>query len=337
MNRPDAQRHLAGLIGGYHLTQAVHVAARLGVADLLRDGPQDAAQLARAAGADGPSLRRVLRALVGCGVFAEEAGRFRLTELSELLCSDAPGSLLAAALTVGDVHYAAFGELLHSVRTGRPGFDRAFGAPFFDHLAAHADAAESFDAAMADLRGRTAAALLEAFDFAGVGTLADVGGGTGALLAAVLPRHPTMRGILIDLPDVVERARPHLRAAGLEGRCALAGGDFFEAVPAGADAYVLRHVIHDWDDDRAVRLLSNCRAAMHGDGRLLLVESVLGPDGGPSLADALDLMMLALTGGRERTEQEYAELLSAAGLRLARVIPTAAEVHVLEAVREDGP
>jgi hypothetical protein len=334
VNRHDARRQLAALIGGYFLTQAVHVAARLGIADLLCDGPQDAERLAHATAADGPSLRRLLRALVGCGVFAEEAGRFRLTDLSELLCSDVPGSLRAAALTVGDVHYAAFGELLHSVQTGRPGFDRAFGVPLFDHLAAHPEAAESFDAALADLRGRAAAALLETFDFAGVGTLADVGGGTGTLLAAVLARHPTMRGVLIDLPDVVEHARPHLRVAGLEGRCELAGGDFFTAVPAGADVYVLRHVIHDWNDDRAVRILSNCRAAMHGNSRLLLVESVLGPDGGPSLAGAFDLMMLALTGGMERTEQEYAGLLSAAGLRLARIVPTAAEVSVIEAMKE---
>lgn len=248
-----------------------------------------------------------------------------------------PGSQRAAALAVGETHYAAFGELLHSVRTGQPGFERAFGVPLFDYFAHQRSSAESFDAALAELRSGTAEALLEAFDFTGAQTVVDVGGGTGGLLSMILTRHSELRGVLIDLPQVIERAREQLRAARLEERCALVAGDFFASVPPGADVYVLRHIVHDWDDDRAARLLRNCRTAMHIRSKLLLVESIVPPGNEPAPGKFLDLVMLALTGGRERTEPEYESLLAAAGLRLSRVMPTAADVHLIEASREQGP
>jgi hypothetical protein len=327
-----AQHRLANMIGGYFLSQAIHVAARLGIADRLRDGPQRAGQLARAVGAHARSLHRLLRTLTGFGIFAQDdSGRFRLTELGELIRSDVPGSLRATALTVGEAHYPAFAELLYSVRTGRPGFDRAFGMSLFDFFAANGEEAHNFDAALAGFRSQAASAMLDAYDFSGVGRLVDVGGGTGSLLSAVLAKYPAMTGTLVDLPHVVEQASAHLEAAGLRERCTLIGGDFFTAVPAGGDVYLLRHIIHDWDDDRAVRILKNCRRAMAAAGKLLLVESVVQPDNEPSLDKVFDLVMLAVTGGMERTEPEYRELLAGSGFRLGGVVPTPAAVHVLEA------
>jgi hypothetical protein len=338
MDQPPARQRLAGLIGGYYLAQALFVVARLGIADRLADGPEHAGQLARVTRTHARSLHRLLRTLASCGIFAEDdAGRFRLTDLAGWLRGDVPGSLREEAIAVGETHYAAFGELLHSVRTGRPGFDRAFGMPWFDYLAANPEAARSFDAALAGLRSQATAALLDAYDFSEVTTLVDVGGGTGALLAAVLARHPSVRGTLFDLPHVVERAGEHLRAAGVADRCALVGGDFFASVPADGDAYLLRHVLHDWDDDKALRILASCRRAMDDSARLLLVESVIEAGNEPSLGKSLDLVMLALTGGTERTEPEYRELLEASGFRLARVVPTPAQVHLIEAVPAEQP
>jgi hypothetical protein len=313
MGQPSARRRLANMIGGYYLAQAIYVTAKLDIADRLRDGPQTAGQLARATGTHARSLYRLLRTLAGSGIFAQDVGgRFRLTELAELLCGDVDGSLRAEALCVGETHYAAFGELLHSVQTGRPGFDRAFGMPLFDYLAANQEVAQAFDAALTDLRSRATAAMLDGYDFSGVTRLVDVGGGTGSLLSALLTRYASMRAVLFDLPHVVEQARVFLDAAGLQDRCALVGGDFFASVPAGGEVYLLRHILHDWDDDEATRVLVNCRRATNGAGKLLLVESVIQPGNEPSLGKALDLVMLAVTGGTERTEPEYRALVERA-------------------------
>ena len=327
-----ARQRLAQLIGGYAVTQAIYVAVRLGIADRLRDGPCDAEHLARASGADRRSLHRLMRALASFGLFAEDAlGRFQLTELAKPLCSDAPGSLRDTALSVGEIHYPAFGELLHGVETGAAGFDKALGMPLFDFFAAHPDVAGRFDHAMDDLRSRAAEAMLEAYDFSRVGTLVDVGGGAGGLLATVLTEYPSMRGVLFDLPHVVERAPTRLDDARVGGRCERIGGDFFESVPPGGDVYLLRHIVHDWDDKRAIRILRNCSAAMAGGGRLLLIESVIAAGNGPSLGKMMDLVMMAMTGGTERTEDEYRELLEVSGFHLSRVIPTSAGIHVIEA------
>jgi hypothetical protein len=332
MHNSRPRQQLAGIIANCYLAQAIYVVVRLGVADRLRDGPQPSHQLADATGAHARSLHRLLRVLAGCGIFAEdEAGRFQLTELADLLRSDAPESMYAAVRNFGDLHYAAFGELLHSVRTGQPGFDKTFGMPLFDYFAANPSTARTFDAALADLRSQAAAALLDAYDFSGITRLVDVGGGAGSLLSAVLARYPKLSGVLFDRPDVAAAATGQLRGAGVQNRCEVIGGDFFDAVPAGGDVYLLRHVIHDWDDERAGRILVNCRRAMHPAARLLLVESVIEPGNAPSLGKFFDLMMLAMTGGQERTEPEYGSLLTASGLRLVRVTPTTAEIHVIEA------
>src|SRR5262249_28867669 len=277
------------------------------------------------------SLYRLLRALASIGIFAEDPdGRFRLTPLAECLRSDVPGTQRPAALLMGGEHYRSWGEFLYSVRTGRTAFDHAYGMPVFDYLAVHPEQAEVFDAAMTAIHGAETGAMLAAYDFSGVGTLVDVGGGNGSLLCAVLRQYPSMHGVLFDRGHVVERARPNLRAAGVEGRCRAVAGSFFESVPPGGDAYLLRHIIHDWDDEQSLRILRNCRRAVGGQARLLIVESVIPPGNEPSFSKWLDLNMLVVPGGLERTEAEYRDLLQQAGFRLVGVVPTAMEVSVIE-------
>jgi SAM-dependent methyltransferase len=321
------------MIGGYCLTQAIYVTAKLGIVDRLRGGPQTADRLSRLTGTHAGSLHRLLRMLTSIGVFAQDRdGRFRLTELGALLRTDIAGSLRNQALAVGDTHYAAFGELLHGITTGHPGFDKAFGAPLFDYLAENQDAADTFDAALADLRSQATDAVLDVCDFAAVGSVVDVGSGPGGLLFAILRKYPSIRGVLFDRPAVVNRAETRLDDAGIAARCAFIGGDFFEGMPADGDVYLMRHVIHDWDDARATQILRNCRRSMGNGGKLLLVESIIEAGNEPSLGKWMDLLMLALTGGMERTEQEYRELLSQSGFRLERVTPSPAGIHVMEAL-----
>lgn len=324
-----ARRSLGRMISGYHTTQILYVAAKLGLADLLDAGPKSSEELARTVGAHDPMLYRLLRALVEIGVVEEQEGqRFRLTEMGMHLREEAPGSLRAAAICAGEPFYRAWGDLLESVRTGETAFDRVFGAPLFDYLARHPDLGEQFNRYMAGVSTAVAAAVVEAYDFSPLGTIVDVAGGQGALLAAILRANPGAKGILFDLAPVIASARPRIEAAGVADRCALVAGDFFEAVPEGGDAYLMKWILHDWDDERAVRLLTNCRRAMGEDARLLIVETVMPERMTPGHAGAdLDLQMLALTGGRERTEAEYRALLSDSGFRLSRVLAAAPSAH----------
>jgi hypothetical protein len=316
---------------GFWKSQALYVVAKFGVAELVKDGPKSAADLARAAGAHAPSLHRLLRALASVGVFAEDAqGRFAHTPPSNLLRRDVPGSMWAAIVMAGDEHYRAWGDALHSFRTGQPAFDHVFGKGVFDFLAERPEQASVFDAAMTGIHGVETAAMLDAYDFAALGTLVDVGGGNGSTLIGVLHKHPTLKGMLYDLPHVVERAKAGLKAAGLEGRCAAVGGSFFESVPPGGDAYLLRHIIHDWDDERSLTILRHCRRAMAPAAKLLVVESVIPPGNERFFGKWLDLNMLVIPGGQERTEAEYRDLHAKAGFRLARVVPTRAEISVIE-------
>lgn len=327
------QDQMSRMLTGYWVAQALYAAAKLGLADLIAGSPRSAADLAAATGTDAPSLYRLLRALASVGVFAEdEQQRFGLTPLAECL-RDIPGSQRDLALMNGEEHYQAWGELLYSVQTGKPAFDKLFGAPVFDYLSQHPDKARIFDGAMVGVHGRETAAMLDAYDFSALGTVADVGGGNGSLLTAALQRYPSLRGMLCDLPGVSERARANLEAAGLSGRCRTVGLNFFESVPAGADAYLLRHILHDWDDDRATLILRNIHRALGTGGRLLVVESVIPPGNAPSFGKLLDLTMLVIPGGKERTEEEYRVLFAAAGFRLNRIVPTAAEVSVIEGVK----
>jgi hypothetical protein len=231
---------------------------------------------------------------------------------------------------LGEEQHRCWDDVLETVRTGEAAFDRLYGQPIFDYLSERPEQAKIFDAAMTAFSGRATQAMLDAYDLSDVRALADVGGGLGTNLAGVLGRYPAMRGVLFDQPHVVERARPVLEAAGVSGRCKVEGGDFFEAAPGGADAYLLGHILHDWDDAKAGRILDNLRRAMPAGARLLVVEYVL-PDGdGPSFGKLLDLHMMVVPGGLERTEAEHRRLFAAHGFRLTRVVPTAGDISVVE-------
>src|SRR5437879_3180451 len=296
MENVPPEQQLSQMLTGYWISQALYVAAKLGLADLMQSAPKTADEVASATAAHPRALYRLLRALASVGVFAEdEQHRFCLTPLAECLRSDVPGSQRSMAVMMGEEHYHAFGELLHSVRTGQPGFEKLYRQPVFEFLTRHPEQAQIFDEAMVGVHGRETAALLEAYDLSGVRTLADIGGGNGSLLTAVLSKYPTMRGILFDLPSVVERAKANIKAAGLAERCQVAGDNFFEAVTRGADAYLLRHIIHDWDDERATKILQNVHRAISAAGKLLVVESVIPPGNDPSFGKLRDLTIVVIT------------------------------------------
>jgi O-methyltransferase/methyltransferase family protein len=328
-------QQVARLMDGYLTTQLLYVAAKLGIADALADGPLDAEALARAVGAQPDALRRVLRGLAAEGVLDEcPDGRFGLTALGACLRGDVPGSLRGAISARGDVYYGAAAGLLDAVQHGGAAFERVHGLGFFEYLTQRPELGAAFQDSMADRSRQEAADVVAAYDSGGFEQLVDVGGGHGILLEAILRAAPRSCGVLLDRPPVVERARERLEAAGLAGRCTFVPGDFFAAVPPGGDAYLLSRVIHDWDDDAAIRILANCRAAMPGRGTLLLVEAVL-PERAREQPAAIrmDLHMLTLLHGRERTGAEYERLLGAVGFRLRRVVPTrsAAGISIIEA------
>jgi SAM-dependent methyltransferase len=316
----------------YWLSQAIYVAAKLGIADLLRDGPQSCVALATSTGSDAPSLFRLMRALSSVGIFAHLGrGRFALSRLAESLQTEIHGSLRAMVITIGEIHYQACGSLLHSVQTGSPAFNSVFGASLFDYLQQNVGAADTFNQGMANVSSMLAYAVLMAYDFAGISSIVDVGGGQGNLLEKVLQFTPDITGTVFDTALTIERARQGL-GNDARRRCSYVIGDFFSSVPQGADAYLLCGVIHDWDDSRAVTILRNCRRAMAEKGRVLIVDMVVPDTDGMSFSKLLDLNMLAMTGGRERTKAEFHALLDAAGYELTRIIPTMAPQSVLEAV-----
>ena len=332
MTDVQSSQQLSRLMVGGWITQAVYVAAELGIADSLTDGPRTAEELAEHTHAHGGALYRVLRALATVGIFTEDADRrFSLTPVANCLRSDIPDSLRSFAIMVGAEFYQSWGNLLHSARTGEPGFQERFGVPFFQYMTEHPDRHAIYDAAMMVHGVAETEPMLDAYDFSAFRTVVDIGGGNGRMLAAILNRYPGVQGILFDLPAVVDRSRAIISELGLSQRCQIVGGDFFASVPA-ADAYVLRHIIHDWEDAEAISILRNCRDAMNPDGRILVVETVIPPLNEPCFGKWLDLMML-LVNGRERTEEQYRRLFSQAGLTLSRIIPTAHEVSIIEGVR----
>jgi hypothetical protein len=318
---------LARLVSGYWYTQTISVAAKLGLAEHLKDGPRSAQELAQATETNPRALYRLLRALASIGIFAEQQGRFVLTPLAECLLDP---STKAMATVRGEFQYRAWGELFSSVQSGKSAFEKVYGQPIFDYFAEHPETGKLFDQAMTGVHGRETEAMLEAYDFTGIRTLADIGGGNGSVLTAMLRRYSAMQGILFDLPGVVERARANIETVGLVGRCQVVAGNFFESVPAGADAYLMRHIIHDWDDDKSITILRNCRRAMSQGGKLLVVEGVVPPGNEPSVSKFFDLAMMVLPGGMERTEDEYRQLLEASGFRLTRIVPTRTWVSVIE-------
>jgi len=322
---------LRQMIGGCLVSQLVYVVAKIGVADRLAAGPRTASELAAETDVHPQGLYRVLRALASLGVFIEDSeGRFALTEMAEPLRTDVRDSLHAFALLWGEVLWPSCGALLHSVRTGQPAFEHLHGMGVFEYLHQHPQSAEIFDQAMTNLTRRLAPAVVAAYDFGSLSTLVDVGGGQGILLAAALRAHPGLRGILYDRPEVLASARRTLAGEGVLERCELVRGDFFTSVPEGGDAYLLKDVLHDWDDARAVTILGNCARAMTPNARLLVVERSLPEQNVPAPAKLVDITMLAVTGGRERTESEYADLFGRAGLRLTRALSTASEMQLFE-------
>jgi hypothetical protein len=312
----------------------VYAAAKLSIADHLASGAKSAVELSEPTGTHAPSLHRLLRSLAGLGILTEREGqRFALTPLGEALQSGAPGSAHASVLTLcGPIFWNSLGEFIYSLETGKPSFEKAFGMPVFDYLARHPEAASAFSETMVGFHGAEPPAVAKAYAFSGVKTLVDVGGATGNMLAAVLSEHPGVRGVLFDLPHVVRDAPAFLNARGIADRVTIEAGSFFDAVPSGGDAYLLSHIIHDWSEQQCLTILGKCRDAMPPDGRLLLVEFVLPPGDTPHPGKMLDLVMLTIPGGQERTEAEYAALLGKAGFRLNRVVPTASAASVVEAV-----
>ncbi len=331
MEATTPRQAVTQMITSYWISQAIHVAAKLKLADRLQAVPRSSEDLAQETGTQPHALYRLLRALASVGVFAEdEQRRFGLTPLAEQLIEQ-PGSLHAVALMMGDEHYTSWGELLYSVQTGKTAFEHLYGKPVFEHLAEHPEQAKIFDAAMTGFHGPETQGMIDAYDFSGIGTLVDVGGGNGSLLSMVLKKYPTLNGILYDLPNVIDRAKANLASNGVADRCVAIPGSFFEAAPPGGDAYLMRHIIHDWNDEQCVTILRHLRKVIPPQGRLLVIEMVIQQGNGQQVAAKfLDLNMLVLPGGMERTEGEYRALFAKAGFDLVRIVPTPTEVSVVE-------
>jgi hypothetical protein len=329
---PAPSQLVLQLMSGSVVAQALYVATRLGIADHLTGGPLPVTSLAARTGAHPPTLARLLRALASLGVVREGDGTYALAPLGLALAQNAPDSVCASVLFAGAEQYRAWGDLLHSVQTGEAAFPRVFGADCYAYLTAHPESARSFDASMVETGGALGSAIAAAYDFAGEGTVVDVGGGPGALLAAILQANPGLHGVLFDRPQVVAGAGELLAGLGVADRCTVVGGSFFEDVPAGGDVYLLARTLLNFPDAQVGCILRRCRAALGPAGRLLLIESIL-PDGTVSAADAFnDLNLLVLGGGRMATLNELRGLLAQADLTLTRVIATPTRVSIAEAV-----
>jgi predicted O-methyltransferase YrrM len=316
------------------LCRALFAVTERGVPDLLAEGPATPDEVAARTGVHPTALLQILRALAATGIFTHgEDGRFGLTPVGETLVTGHPTAARDMVLALGGPGFwESISAMPAVLETGRTGAEIALGMSFFDYIRKHPDEEAVFNRTMIAVHGGEPAAVAEAYDFSGIGTVVDVGGGVGTMLVTLLQRHPRLSGIHFDAPSVSEVAKDTIAAAGLDRRCELVGGDFFASVPAGGDAYVLSHIIHDWDVDSCRTILRNCRDAMNPGGRILIVEMVLPPGAEPHPGKILDVVMLAVPGGRERTADEYRELLAPVGLRVERVVPTASPVSVIEAV-----
>jgi O-methyltransferase/methyltransferase family protein len=336
---PDPAQQVLQVALGYVASAALYSAITLNVADHLAAGPRDVSELARLTGANEDALFRVLRLLASLGVFAEAGPRkFALTPAAELLRKDVPGSLRGMAVFLPDpFHFRVYARLLDSVMTGKPAADTTLGMPVFQYLAKNPEYSKVFNDAMTALSAPVIGAALEAYDFSEIGLLVDVAGGHGEVLMSVLKKYPNMRGVLTDVGHVIDGAAPRIAASGLAGRCQAVPCDFFQAVPEGGDAYIMKHIIHDWDDGRATTILKNIGRAMGARrGKVILLESVLAADSVPDLGKFIDIEMLALPGGRERSADEFRTLFAGAGFELTRVVPTKSPLSVVEAVRKEG-
>ena len=327
------QDYLIQIATAHWMSRFLYVAARMNLADQLAERPKTAEELAEATGAAAPPLYRFMRTLAGLGLFTDDSEhRFSLTPLGQPLRTGTAGSVRGSVLTLGgDIFTRALDHLHYSVQTGRTSFEKAFGVPLFDWLASHPAEASMFSETMVGLHGAEPPAVAAAYDFAEFGTIVDVGGATGNLLSTILGCYQKPRGILFDLPHVVADAPELISARGLANRIKIESGSFFENVPSDGDVYLLSHVIHDWSEPQCLTILGNCRRAMQPNSRLLIIEMVLPTGNAPHFGKMLDIIMLAVPGGQERTEPEYRALLDKAGFRLRRVVPTKSAVSVVEA------
>jgi O-methyltransferase domain len=334
--KPPPAAAMFTLIAGRWVSHLLYIVAKLELADRIGQGSRTTEELSAAAGVQAPALYRVLRTLASFGVFEETRGRrFKLTPLAATLQKSAPNSMHALALLMEQPYlHEAWGQMLNGLTTGENSFLKAHGVPLFEYLDRHPETVKIFSEAMASVSSSENPAIAAAYKFSGIRTIVDVGGGNGSLLGALLKATPKLKGVHFDRPSVSALARQggHLTAKGVAGRCTFESGDFFESVPQGGDAYIMKRVIHDWDDGQCAKILSNCRSAMNNKGRVLVLETVIPPGNGPDRGKLLDIQMLVI-GGRERTKQEFSTLFKEAGLKLTRIIPTKCPLSIVEGVR----
>jgi O-methyltransferase domain/Dimerisation domain len=316
----------------FWMSRAVYAAAKLGIADLLKSGPRTVDELAQATDTHAPSLFRLLRALASAGVFKKENdGRFALTPLSETMVTDAPGSTRWFLMSeLGQEHYPAWGNLMHSVKTGEIAFDNAFGMDIWKYFSQNPEDAAVFNDSMSANTAAVNEAITSLYDFSPFNKVIDIGGGHGGLITSILQKNPELEGALFDAPEVIAGARPKLEQAGVADRCQAVAGDFFKAVPAGGNAYIMKWIIHDWEDQKAITILKNCRQHMQPNDRLIVVDCVVPENDEPDFSKTFDLNMLVMTGGKERTKAEFEQLLAAAGFKLLRVIATDLPACIVE-------
>lgn len=331
---PEGQ--IMQLAMGAFAAQALYVAAKLSIADVLADGPKTTAELATVTETDAPSLYRLLRMLAGFGVFAETSdGTFVNTPISDTIRADAPRSMRAMMLFMADeAHWRAYSGLMYSVKTGKTAWEHIYGMPFFEYaFEQNKELGDIFNQAMTSNSHPQIGAVLAAYDFSGIGTIADIAGGHGHMLGAILQKYPSTKGVLFDLGSVLEGAPQMLASYGVADRVQLVEGDFFGEIPVVADAYIMKHIIHDWYDDKAGQILGCIRRSMPDDARVLIVDCVIPPGNDPHPGKVLDIEMLLLPGGKERTAAEFEALLADSGLRMTRIVPTQAPVSIVEAVK----
>jgi len=325
---------LSNMIHGMFYTQLIFVAAKLNLADLLKDGGKPIKELALATGTLELRLYRMMRALASVGIFTESKPKyFELTPLAELLQSGSPGSQKNLAIKMGSKWYLhAWANILHSVQQEKSAFDD--NADLFEYLQNHPADAAVFNHAMTFTSQMQAAAICHAYDFSGVKTIVDIAGGYGFLLSVILKAHPTLKGMIFDKPYVIKTVRARFKADGLDQRCRIIEGDFFDSIPEGSDVYILKHVIHNWDDAHAVTILKNCRKAMKANSRILVIDAII-PVKNPSFKEIWsDIeMMVMLSNGRERTKSEFKNLFDQAGFKLNKIIPTSSELSIIEGIR----
>jgi hypothetical protein len=331
---PEHVQYIFQIASGVLVSAALHAALKCGIADQLADGPKRVGELARRSNVHEQALWRCLRALAAAGIFTEiDDGVFANSPTSEVLRSDHPMKAVDTALWMTNpFHFRTYAEFLHTLRTGETCVERAVGLPCFDYFPTDPECNTEFNNAMTSITAMVVPAVLQSYDFSGLGTLCDVAGGHGLLLTSILKKHPDLQGIIFDLQHVIEGTRERVTAAGLTDRCQTVSGDFFQSVPE-ADSYIMKNIIHDWEESKAITILQNCARAMRGDGKILLLEAVLPAGDQPHMGKILDLEMMAIPGGQERNATQYRELLERADLRLQRIVPNDSPLSVIEAVK----